>query len=175
MHGLDKRIIPHTSLLLACSLLVMGCQHACRTARAEAAFNEMVPGVELNESARLRFHEELHNEFIIGGGITLLFENLSDTALWFDESYGARLFWCSPGEGQWVEVRDKVIHLSQTGELLGFRQIGNYLTIIIVQPDLPPLSEPVWVRVVVVGQRFEGGKMTGEKVGAYKDVLLFPR
>jgi hypothetical protein len=162
-------------LAIGILLFLSCCVRPTVTAAGESTFSELVPIVDLNRSIRLVFSKDLVNEFIVGGGVDLLMENVSECRIWFDQRDGIRLFMYLPAQESWTEVRDKSIILTYFPEVLGTRAMGNFQTVVTVQPDLPPLGEPILVRVLVIGERYTGGKMTGEKVGAYKDVLLFPR
>jgi hypothetical protein len=109
----------------------------------------------------------------IGHIFDLLLQNQSDEPIWVAWDQNPRVFVYSADAHDWVEVPDRVVHMSE-GELLDARGQGLWAIILGIKPLLGVADAPVEVRVVVTGQVVSRGTPAAEQVGAYLDVVLEP-
>lgn len=138
----------------------------------EEAFATLVP-VSMNTGLRLKLVEI--GETLSGDPkITLFLENHSNDQVWFlDPLYGVRIFVYSESSGEWIEVENRVVPISEGEDILVPKGQGiNWGADVLAVPSIPDIRKAVTVRIVVTGEIYRDGRRTGEEVGAYIDVTL---
>lgn len=77
-------------------------------------------------------------------------------------------------EEQWIEV-DNLIEGHPDQQLLSpYKKSSTNPQLIIISPNLPNPSQPVTLRVVIIGHIMHGGEVTDELTADYIDIKLEP-
>jgi len=140
----------------------------------ERAFSKIIPA-HLDTGLNLKLLE-VRDASSMSPTITLLIENRSNDQVWFlAPKYGSRLFVYSESDEKWIEIENRIISVTESGDILVPKGQGmNWVAVVSVVPTISDTDKTVTVRVVVVGEVYRDGQRTGEKVGAYTDVTLQP-
>jgi hypothetical protein len=150
--------------------LTMGCVNQSQSER-ESSFNEFMPLQNANQElslsiVRLEDFQDPNPYFI-------LVSNNASNSISFPIDYGIRLFHYDGYE--WHEILDRMKHISAKdfvvlhpkGQLLSQRDFS-------IAPDLPAQSQPLTIRVVVIGHMLSSDGSLGEEVSGYIDVEWRP-
>ncbi len=135
-------------------------------------FRDMISIDDLNESLELVLPEG--TQVSIDDIITLLLFNRSNKQIAFERDHGVRAFVPTDG-GEWRELPNRMRYLGN-GEILEPETgtFSNYVTLIGLQPEFPPIEPPVILRIFVSGQVLDKGQPTAELAGAYIDLEIPP-
>ncbi|MFT3894865.1 MAG: hypothetical protein QM730_24815 [Anaerolineales bacterium] len=104
--------------------------------------------------------------------ISLEIQNISDKRISSGPDFGARIFVLT--ENGWVEVKNKVVY-QKDGFILNPNEnyVPERIAAIFVQPDLLDYSVPTQLRIYVIGNLLEDGKVVKE-IASYVDIELNP-
>ena len=130
-------------------------------------FQELVGFTDINSSISITVPEETNDPpFSFGETISILIENQTDSVFRFDFSTGPELFRYVDG---WVGVEI-------FGDYIGDEVIvePHGLSLTSATPVLEDISESTQVRILIVGELYEGNTFSKE-VGAYVDVTVLPK
>jgi hypothetical protein len=130
-------------------------------------------GADLQENKYLQIiAPEGWNSFKTGESISLMARNVSENQIAFAPDFGARIFIRTDKE--WVEVGNKITYKNDPSTLDPSDDWYVDKTISpIVDPVLPDNSVPCDIRIFIIGDLMENGKMS-KKVGSYIDLRLNP-
>ena len=127
-----------------------------------------MPSDKINTFIELKDTPELANSHKNNDTLTLQLINLSDKTVIFPDNYGLKVF--SKEEGNWNEIQNNFYNSGGTFTLLTAKQDPAGLPAA-VMPNIPGLSSPTTIRVIVVG---DVENNNSEQVGAYLDVVITP-
>jgi hypothetical protein len=160
--------IVSTYLLL---LLVTACK-AKPAIPADAMPDIGIPAEEMNTKLHLTAPNGW-NSFKIGDVIGLNVEGTSEDQIAFPPDYGARMFVYQ--NGQWKEIANFMTY--PEGLIILSPRKGNVFND--GTADLAPIftntTNPVTLRIILVGSIYRDGKVTAEKTAGYIDVNLTPK
>jgi len=142
--------------------------------KKEAAFTQLIQVEEMN--TKIEFWKLKPTEtYKIGDSVDLTLENLSEYKIKFPGDYGVRIFRYDEDNDTWIAIENGAIYfppgntqVSPKGpDLPGVIGVGLW-------PILQNESQPIDIRVVVVGSVERDNVLTDEQVGAYIDLTLLP-
>lgn len=113
------------------------------------------------------------NDKLIGNPITVVVDVLGDETLVFPADFNIQCFTYS--DSKWSEIEIEEIQ-RQSGKIIMHPSNGKpeLIRSAMVLPIINDLSDPVILRVVVVGHLYLNGEKTDQLVGAYTDMKLYP-
>jgi hypothetical protein len=159
------------SFLVACSSILNNPK--------EKSFAEIVP-IPLNEmNSVLTLSIPVMEKGVYvpkqGDILTLALNNHSKDIIVFPSDYGINLYQYNNDVKNWIEIKNLGNYVPEGNRQISPRGGENLGQILIgALPDLPWESNPVEIRVVVIGTVSKDNKPTSEQVGAYTDVTLQP-
>lgn len=159
-------------MLLALSLAQAG----CRTGSTN-------PEEELNASLGLA-SEAVNSRFTveappnwstlqIGDGIGLQVKVVAEDEISFAYDFGARIF--TRVEDRWVELENSMRYPEGSIILSSEPQPTRKAQIVIVAPNISTSDTPITVRIILFGEMFRDGKLTGEITAALINIDLYPK
>jgi hypothetical protein len=105
----------------------------------------------------------------------LVMDRSADERVWFPVGYGARLILLPEGADKWLELTNSMQYVGNedTLEPRATSQ-SNWVALVTVAPELPPLESPAVLRVLVIGRLVVDGSPTGVYVGGFVDIDYRP-
>mgnify|MGYP007068807750 CR=1 FL=1 len=136
------------------------------------AFADFLAIKDVNDSLAVTYLDFM-SEGQIGSSISLDIRNSSNNKIGFPDDWGVRIYLKT--DDVWMEVSNKTTYY-QTHEIVlepandEFGSVGST----IANPDILNESNPVTIRVIVVGNIMNGDVLTDEQAAAYVDITLHP-
>ena len=122
-----------------------------------------IPTESLNKNIYLRAPDEW-NDFKTESFIRILVNVATEDAIIFPYNFGVRIFIFDNG---WTEIENTGTYLSLDNITIAPGMDFLSGGIVTLMPDLDDYSQPVLLRVFVIGNILRDEKMTGEVVGSY--------
>jgi len=163
----------YKSILVSTVIIVLS---SCRSAINSAdqftiPMSEIGADVQKNKYLQI-IAPEGWNSFKTGEWITFDIRNVSENQITTGPDFGARIFIFT--NGAWIEVENKA---GYEYELLTLEPSDDWyadkMVATSVIPDLPDNSVPYDIRIFLIGDLMENGKVS-KKVGSYIDLRLSP-
>jgi len=105
----------------------------------------------------------------------LVMDRSADEKVWFPVGYGARLILLPEGAGKWQELTNTMQYVGNEDTLEPrVASQSNWVALVTVAPELPPLETPAILRVLVLGRLVADGYPVGAYVGGYADIEYRP-
>lgn len=105
----------------------------------------------------------------------LVMDRSADERVWFPVGYGARLILLPEGADKWQELTNGMQYVGNEDTLEPrVASQSNWVALVTVAPELPPLERPAILRVLVMGRLVVDGSPTGVYVGGYADIDYRP-
>jgi hypothetical protein len=149
------------------------------TSAKDRSFAELmpIPFNEMNDEITLTL-PNLPNEVYVprlGDFIELAVNNRFNEVVVFPSDYGVGMYLYNSEDEQWAKIKN-LANYYPTGNRQVSPKGDNTLGQILISaiPDLPITSNPVELRVVVIGTVYHDGVRTNKQVGAYIDITLQP-
>lgn len=167
-------VLPLTLLLLS----LVSCNSKPQSANKDAQFASMFPDIMLGEYLRLatiangQIPPETTEDDI---GIAVV--NISDQQIIFPLELSNQNFVYDTLTHEWKQIPEK-FHTSGATIILypltdlEKEQFSDKATA--VKPDLSGYKKPIVVRVLILGEIYQNGASTGQKVGSYIDITFKP-
>lgn len=142
----------------------------------ETIFTEMYPLHEMNTKIRFWHPTRDDREFKPCEFNDLTLENFSDSKVVFPNDYGLRIYTFDQGENMWLEIQNSAKYIPEGNRQISPKGLANPfgVTGIDFVPQVLDCEQAIEIRVVVVGEVYEGDTPTGVSAGAYIDVTLHP-
>ena len=139
----------------------------------EAAFSRIVPLSEMNTRLKFMALDSSEKPYKIGSSIELALENTSSNRVIFPSDYGIKIF--TYQNGKWISINNLTKYIPEGNTQVSPKGPDNPGIIGVgFFPDLSNDGRPIELRVVVIGDVYEGENPTGEKASAYIDITLQP-
>ena len=158
------------------SVLILSGVVSCKTRSVTPVTPDVgVSTQEMNTRFVIRTPREI-NSFQINDRLYIEIKAISGGAekdVAFQSDFGVRMF--AEKENQWIEIKNDVQYREGEGSLILSPAGGNlkpYLQI--YKPVLQDVGKTTTVRIFLVGNIMENGKVTDITTGAYIDVELKP-
>jgi hypothetical protein len=111
----------------------------------------------------------------IGEFITLVLNNQSNKIIVFPPDYGLKMYLYNNEEQTWIEVKNLEKYSTEENKQVSPIDEGSLSQILVsALPSLDTTSDPIDMRVMVIGTIFKDGISTDKQVGAYTDITLQP-
>jgi hypothetical protein len=166
-------------ILLPILILSMVICTSCVNRKKENSFAKIipVPMQQMNHEITLSLPIINNTAFVprLGERITFEIDNHSTDLIKFPSNYGIQMFQYDAIGENWIEIKNISQYIPE-----GSRQVSpkgdDSLGYIITGafPDLPLNSNPVDIRIVVIGTIYQNDIATNKLVGAYLDVTVQP-
>ena len=167
---MNKKIITIAYIIILILLAIVSCSKM-NNSNIDDDFKQFISYEDVNSKIKFTMPDGLGNEYKIGGFVSLWLTNHTNNLIIFPPEYGLKLFIYNNGE--WIQVENNMIyHPHEERHLLPKDQNG-FLKINCV-PIIRNHSEPVLLRVLVVGSVQDKISGDSERVAAYYDVKLYP-
>ena len=100
-------------------------------------------------------------------------DNISDEILGFPKDFNIQCYTYSGSE--WNNIEQELIQRNK-GNIIMKPSKGDpkYTLLAIVYPIIEDMKEPIYLRVVILGNIIRDGRNSDIKVGAFTDVRLIP-
>ena len=140
--------------------------------------NKVIPNLDLSRS---NINSEIGifapvelNTYRFSEPVTILIKNIGKTPILFSNDFNICLF--IKDSDNWVEIRSvKTIYLD--GDILIHPTKNDPLKYgtTMIEPILEEYSNPVKIRIAIIGYKFINRVKTDQLVAAYTDIWLFPK
>jgi hypothetical protein len=111
----------------------------------------------------------------IGEFITLVLNNQSNKIIVFPADYGLKMYLYNYEEQTWIEVKNLEKYSTEENNQVSPINEGSLSQILVsALPSLDTTSDPIDMRVMVIGTIYKDGIPTDKQVGAYMDITLQP-
>lgn len=146
------------------------CVHSNISLR-EKEFAGIIGGVKIYNRLELKVPLS-----VIGGTVhedeSLILVNNSQEEIRFPYDFGVRIFKHTDAKG-WIELKNLYNYYDLDPIIVDPRdEKGAYAAQLLFYPDLRESENVEQIRVLVVGEIYQNGNPTGEKVGAYIDMTV---
>jgi hypothetical protein len=155
-------------LIFSLSLLLAGCDNEPSKAQ--------MPDIGITkEEINTRLHlsaPQGWNTFKIGDDIGLSVDVVTDDQIAFQHDYGAKIFMLE--DEKWKEVANFMKY--PDGYLVLSQSNGDPFKSgsAVVDPILPELDEAITLRIILIGNIYIAGQITGEQTAGFIDVEIKP-
>jgi len=166
-------------ILLPILILYLVICSSCVNRKKENSFAKIIPVPIQNMNYEITLSLPIINNNAIvpklGESITFEIDNHSKDLIKFPSNYGIKMFRYDAIGENWLEIKNITKYIPE-----GNRQVspkGNDSLGYIITgafPDLPLSSNPVDIRIVVLGTIYQNDIATNNLVGAYLDVTVQP-
>jgi hypothetical protein len=111
----------------------------------------------------------------LGDTLTLALYNNSKDLVKFPSDFGIRIYQYNNNDGDWTEIKNLGNYIPEGNRQVSPKGDNSFGQILISAfPDLPLTSDPIEIRVCVIGTIYHDGLSTNKLVGAYIDITLQP-
>ncbi len=111
----------------------------------------------------------------IGEFITLVLNNQSNKTIVFPADYGLKMYLYNNEKQTWIEVKNLEKYSTEEYKQVSPIDEGSLSQILVsALPSLDKTSDPIDMRVMVIGTIYKDGTPTDKQVGAYTDITLQP-
>lgn len=130
-----------------------------------------IPANEMNTKIRISAPEGW-NTYKTNDDISLDIKIISEEEIAFPSNYGARLF--TRRNHEWIEIANLTHYPEGIFLLVPYDNKPFNIGATSVFPILSDPSEPITIRIILVGNVFKDGQVTDEVTAGYVDVDLKP-
>ena len=111
----------------------------------------------------------------IGEFITLVLNNQSNKTIVFPADYGLKMYLYNDEDQEWIEVKNLEKYSPEENKQVSPIDEGSLSQLLVsALPGLDKTSNPIDLRVMVIGTIYKDGTPTDKQVGAYTDITLQP-
>jgi hypothetical protein len=158
----------HLSIVIVLFLALSACYGLSNDSTPDIG----IPKDDINKDIALYIPQPV-NTYKIGNWITIAIRNIGEKKVWLSNDEGIKIF--AYFDKQWIEVQNIADYSGLTGRTIVPYQNNpaNELTIGCL-PDLTNNSEPIKLRIYIIGNIMEGDSITDNNTGASIDIQLNP-
>jgi len=161
--------------LLVIIIIISGCGSYPLSDKEQQFANIIsIPYDDLNDKFRLAIPRGL-DDIRFGSQINLELLNDSRDAILFPANFGITIFTFNETTDSWAEINNLVEYLPVgVKELYPLKKDSLGGGVIGVYPDIEDFTQPITIRVLMVGEVIREGISTNEFAGSYIDITISP-
>jgi hypothetical protein len=166
-------------ILLPILILYMVICSSCVNRKKENSFTKIIPVPiqNMNHEITLSLPIIDNNAIVpkLGKSITFQIDNHSKDLIKFPSNYGIKIFRYDAIGENWIEIENITKYIPEGNRQVSPKGVDSLGYIITgAFPDLPLNSNPVDIRIVVIGTIYQNDIATNKIIGAYLDVTVQP-